>query len=43
MRTVDTVTVTAAEFHRNIGVYQAIALTEPVTMFALGKSLRVLG
>jgi hypothetical protein len=32
MSTNDAVTVTAAEFHRNVGVYQDIALTEPVTI-----------
>jgi PHD/YefM family antitoxin component YafN of YafNO toxin-antitoxin module len=32
MRTDDIVTVTSAEFHRNIGTYQDIALTKAVTI-----------
>jgi PHD/YefM family antitoxin component YafN of YafNO toxin-antitoxin module len=32
MRTDDTVTVTAAEFHRNVGTYQDIALTRAVNI-----------
>lgn len=42
MRTDDTVTVSAAEFHRNIGVYQDIALTRPVTITKNGRERTVL-
>ena len=42
MRTDDTVTVTAAEFHRNIGVYQDIALTKPVAITKNGRERTVL-
>jgi prevent-host-death family protein len=42
MRTEDTVTVSAAEFHRNIGVYQDIALTKPVTITKNGRERTVL-
>ncbi len=42
MRTDDTVTVSAAEFHRNIGVYQDIALTKPVTITKNGRERTVL-
>jgi prevent-host-death family protein len=38
----DTVTVTAAEFHRNIGTYQDIALTKPVTITKNGRERTVL-
>ena len=37
MRTDDIVTVTAAEFHRNIGTYQDIALTKTVTITKNGR------
>ena len=47
MSTDDAVTVSAAEFHRNVGVYQDIALTKPVTItknnarcFCRRKSMR---
>jgi prevent-host-death family protein len=42
MRTDETVTVTAAEFHRNIGAYQDIALTKPVTITKNGRERTVL-
>jgi len=42
MRTNDTVTVTSAEFHRNIGTYQDIALTKPVTITKNGRERTVL-
>jgi len=42
MRTDDTVTVTAAEFHRNIGVYQDVALTKTVTITKNGRERTVL-
>jgi PHD/YefM family antitoxin component YafN of YafNO toxin-antitoxin module len=42
MGTEDTVIVTAAEFHRNIGVYQDIALTKPVTITKNGRERTVL-
>ena len=42
MRTDDTVTVTAAEFHRNIGTYQDIALTKTVTITKNGRERTVL-
>lgn len=42
MRTDETVTVTAAEFHRNIGVYQDIALTKPVAITKNGRERTVL-
>jgi prevent-host-death family protein len=38
----DTVTVTAAEFHRNIGTYQDIALTRSVTITKNGRERTVL-
>jgi prevent-host-death family protein len=38
----DTLTVTAAEFHRNVGVYQDIALTKPVTITKNGRERTVL-
>jgi prevent-host-death family protein len=42
MRPDDTVTVTAAEFHRNIGTYQDIALTKAVTITKNGRQRTVL-
>ncbi len=42
MRTDDTVTVTAAEFHRNIGTYQDVALTKAVNITKNGRSRTVL-
>jgi prevent-host-death family protein len=42
MRTDDTVTVTAAEFHRNIGTYQDVALTKTVTITKNGRERTVL-
>jgi PHD/YefM family antitoxin component YafN of YafNO toxin-antitoxin module len=42
MRTDDTVTVTAAEFHRNIGTYQDMALTKAVNITKNGRSRTVL-
>jgi prevent-host-death family protein len=42
MRTDDTVTVTSAEFHRNIGTYQDIALTKAVTITKNGRERTVL-
>jgi prevent-host-death family protein len=36
------VTVSAAEFHRNIGRYQDIALTKPVTITKNGRDRTVL-
>jgi prevent-host-death family protein len=42
MRTDDIVTVTAAEFHRNIGTYQDIALTKTVTITKNGRERTVL-
>ena len=42
MRIIDTVTVTAAEFHRNIGRYQDIALTKPVAITKNGRERTVL-
>jgi prevent-host-death family protein len=38
----ETVTVTAAEFHRNLGVYQDIALTKPVAITKNGRERTVL-
>jgi prevent-host-death family protein len=38
----ETVTVTAAEFHRNVGVYQDIALTKPVMITKNGRERTVL-
>jgi len=38
----DVVTVTAAEFHRNVGVYQDIALTKPVAITKNGRERTVL-
>src|SRR5579871_5673237 len=42
MRTDDTITVTSAEFHRNIGTYQDIALTKTVTITKNGRERTVL-
>ena len=38
----ETVTVSAAEFHRNVGMYQDIALTKPVTITKNGRERTVL-
>jgi prevent-host-death family protein len=42
MRNPDSVTVSAAEFHRNIGKYQDIALTKPVSITKNGRERTVL-
>ncbi|HEY2446392.1 MAG TPA: type II toxin-antitoxin system prevent-host-death family antitoxin [Rhizomicrobium sp.] len=42
MATEDTITVTAAEFHRNVGVYQDMALTKPVAITKNGRERTVL-
>jgi PHD/YefM family antitoxin component YafN of YafNO toxin-antitoxin module len=42
MRASDTVTVSDAEFHRNIGMYQDMALTKPVTITKNGRERTVL-
>jgi prevent-host-death family protein len=42
MRILDTITVTAAEFHRNIGTYQDVALTKAVTITKNGRERTVL-
>jgi prevent-host-death family protein len=42
MRTDETVTVSAAEFHRNLGRYQDIALTKPVAITKNGRERTVL-
>lgn len=42
MRAEDTVTVSAAEFHRNIGKYQDIALSKPVAITKNGRERTVL-
>ena len=42
MRTDSTVTVTAAEFHRNIGMYQDMALTKAVAITKNGRERTVL-
>lgn len=42
MRRSDTVTVSAAEFHRNMGKYQDIALTRPVAITKNGRERTVL-
>jgi prevent-host-death family protein len=42
LRNADTVTVSAAEFHRNVGKYQNIALTRPVTLTKSGRERIVL-
>lgn len=38
----ETITVTSAEFHRNIGTYQDIALTKAVTITKNGRERTVL-
>ncbi|HEX4079837.1 MAG TPA: type II toxin-antitoxin system prevent-host-death family antitoxin [Rhizomicrobium sp.] len=38
----ETITVTAAEFHRNVGVYQDMALTRPVAITKNGRERTVL-
>jgi prevent-host-death family protein len=38
----DTVTVSAAEFHRNLGRYQDIALTKPVAITKNGRERTIL-
>ena len=38
----EAVTVTAAEFHRNLDVYEDMALTRPVTITEDGEERRVL-
>jgi prevent-host-death family protein len=42
MRIDDAITVTSAEFHRNIGTYQDIALTKAVTITKNGRERTVL-
>ena len=42
MRADDTITVTSAEFHRNIGTYQDIALTKAVIITKNGRERTVL-
>jgi PHD/YefM family antitoxin component YafN of YafNO toxin-antitoxin module len=42
MRTDETITVTAAEFHRNVGVYQDMALTKTVAITKNGRERTVL-
>jgi prevent-host-death family protein len=42
MRIRDNVTVTSAEFHRNIGTYQDVALTKTVTITKNGRERTVL-
>lgn len=42
MRTEDIVTVSAAEFHRNIRKYEEIALTKPVAITKNGRRRTVL-
>ncbi|MDB6102060.1 MAG: type toxin-antitoxin system Phd/YefM family antitoxin [Gammaproteobacteria bacterium] len=42
MRREDTITVSAAKFHRNIGAYQDIALTKPVIITKNGRERTVL-
>ena len=42
MRAEETVTVTAAEFHRKVGVYQDMALTRPVAITKNGRERTVL-
>ncbi|MBV6418587.1 MAG: hypothetical protein CMLOHMNK_03495 [Steroidobacteraceae bacterium] len=42
MRNLDAVTVSAAEFHRNMGKYQDIALTRPVAITKNGRERTVL-
>jgi len=38
----EAIKVTAAEFHRNVGTYQDIALTKPVTITKNGRERTVL-
>ena len=38
----EAITVTAAEFHRNVGVYQDMALTKPVAITKNGRERTVL-
>jgi len=38
----DRVSISAAEFHRNVGFYQHIALTKPVTITKNGRERTVL-
>lgn len=42
MRGDEPVTVSAAEFHRNIGIYQDMALTRPVAITKNGRERTVL-
>jgi prevent-host-death family protein len=42
MPTNDAITVTSAEFHRNIGTYQDVALTKTVTITKNGRERTVL-
>ncbi len=42
MRNAEILTVTAAEFHRNVGVYQDMALTRPVAITKNGRERTVL-
>jgi prevent-host-death family protein len=42
MRRTDTVVVTSAEFHRNIGTYQDMALTKTVAITKNGRERTVL-
>ncbi len=42
MRTNEVLTVSAAEFHRNIGAYQDMALTRPVAITKNGRERTVL-
>lgn len=42
MRRFDTVSVTSAEFHRNIGTYQDLALTKTVAITKNGRERTVL-
>jgi prevent-host-death family protein len=42
MRNTEIMTVTAAEFHRNLGRYQDIALTKPVAITKNGRERTVL-
>lgn len=42
MRNPDAVTVSSAEFHRNIGKYQDVALTRPVAITKNGRERTVL-
>jgi PHD/YefM family antitoxin component YafN of YafNO toxin-antitoxin module len=42
MRADEITTVTAAEFHRNVGVYQDMALTKPVAITKNGRERTIL-